>query len=311
MAQAPKTNMTIRGETHPIWPGPIHPQWHAAAAEKGYHVLARVKNKDNLALACKKCRGTFVCRHSVLTGFQPQCPNCKEARWIADAKVNRLTFVKRDEKDRHYGHFLVSCGHTKRLQFSRTKKVATEGGEIVCESCTIERYKREARAYGWELVGPDPEGDNDYRLYRHADGCGESCRVLIGNMKTQRFQCPSCGKGWSNEPSSIYFAEIDLGKRTVLKLGFSGNTYSRFEYQLFVRKVLPYRILAEIHFPTGRAALRAEKKVHKRLIERFPDGVVPHTVYRKHLKVKSEIYRPELRDAIFAELAEVERRLST
>ena len=310
MTQTSTTSMTIRGETHPIWPGPIHPQWHTAAAEKGYRVLARVKNKDNLALECKECQGTFVCRHSVLMAFQPQCPNCKEKRWRETGRRAGLEMLRRDPDHRKYAFYRLTCGHEVRRQFEIVERMARGETNVRCGICLHAREQAEAALAGWELIGPDPNGNDDYRLYRHAEGCGESCRVSTGNMKTQRFQCPSCGKGRSNEPSSIYFAEIDIGEETVLKLGYSNNTYSRFEYQLFVQKVLPYRILAEVHFATGRAALRAEKKIHKRLIERFPDGVVPHAVYRQHLKVKSEIYWPELRDAIFAELAEVEERVS-
>ncbi|WP_417809485.1 GIY-YIG nuclease family protein [Thioclava sp.] len=307
-APAPKT-LIIGDVEYPIYNGTIHAHWADAATAKGYRILARVKNKDHLALECATCGGVHISRHSVVLNANPECPHCIKARWRAKSNAAGLKMLRRDPKHRHYAFYRAPCGHELRRQFTFVERVAR--GEVAhrCEICLKHREQAEAKAQGWERIGADPKGKDNYRLYRHADGCGATARVARVNMQTGRFTCPGCGESWSTEPSYLYAMRFELKPgKFVIKLGYSRDPESRLQHQLARSRDLPRVLLRKIPMRSGRYAQLMEKRLHKRLERRYPAELVPRHEFINLLKVKSEIYRPNLETVILRELKRLERK---
>ncbi|KEO56658.1 GIY-YIG nuclease family protein [Thioclava indica] len=301
--------LTIRGEDLAIQPGQIHQRWRDAAEAKGYRVVARIKDKNNLALECTTCGGLHVCRYFVLQTFQPDCPNCIEARWRVTAELAGLKMLHRDLRHRHYAVYEAPCGHQIRRQFTFIERMARGETDARCETCHLERERDEARAQGWNLIGPDPQGDRNYRLYRHTDGCNAQARIARANMQTGRFTCPGCGESWATEPSYLYAMRFELEPgKFAIKVGFSRNPDSRLLHQLHRQPDLPRMLLKKVPIRSGRHAQRLEKRLHKWLVQRFPDTLIPPEEFTHLLKVKSELYRPGVETAVLSKLARIARK---
>ena len=309
MTQNTSGSLIIRGEELPIQPGKIHPKWHDAAKAKGYRVVARVKDKNTLALECETCGNVHASRYYVLMNFQPECPHCIEARWQETAREAGFELLRRDPQNRHYAFYRAPCGHEVRRQFGSVLRVARGVFGPECDACQEARDREDARARGWDLVGADPKGKANYRIYRHADGCGALSRITRGNMVTGSFTCPGCGEGWSTEPSYLYAMRFELqpGKHAV-KLGYSRIPESRLNYQLHRDPELPRELLCKVPMRTGRHAQRIEKRAHKWLTTQHPGMELPHSEFAAYLRVKSELYRAELEPVILRLLDRIARK---
>lgn len=309
MTQTNKTVLQIRGENHIVQPGQIHKRWSDAAESKGYRVVARVRDKNSLALECKTCGGLHVSRYYVLLNFQPGCPHCIEARWRETAKDAGVEFLRRDPKHRHYAFYRAECGHEIRRQFTFIERMARAEVEARCEICHHAREQEEAIQKGWELIGRDPKGDAQCRIYRHAEGCGTEARIFRNNMQTGRFTCPGCGENWSTGPSYLYAMKFALETGTeAVKVGFSRNPESRLKYQLHRNPDLPRELLLKVPMRSGRHAQRVEKRLHKWLATEFPDDLVPSEEFTDLLKVKSELYRAGLEATILRQMHRLQRK---
>ena len=301
---------TIRiGDTeYPVYDAPLPDTWVRAATEKGYRVAARVIDRYHVALACALCGALNKTHAFTLRQNQPVCKGCQFARRQAEAQWVGLVYVGRDPDDPHYGRYRVTeCGHEVRRQFELIKRVLDGATAVRCEICHRVREQEEARDRGWRLVRPDPDGDPNYRLYVHEDGCGTTQRIARANMQTGRFACRVCSDVWTAEPSALYLMAFSPpARRPVLKLGMSRDPESRMRYQLGLPDHVEARILRTVPMETGRAALIEEKRLHGVLRRNYPEAVVPPEEFADYLRVVSEIYDVSLEPVILGLLDRVE-----
>lgn len=293
--------------------GKVPASWVTRAEELGYRALGKVRNRMYTALECSVCGTVNIVHREVLMNSRPRCTGCLTARQQAEAETAGLELLHRDGADRHYAFYRASCGHVLRRQISRIAKIAKTEAEVLgvrCEVCLIDTMKAEARIQGWELIGPDPDGDANYRLYRHSS-CGHEQRVARVNMCSGRFQCTACGKKWPSAESAIYLLRFFLpGVGEVVKLGFSRDPWSRQQYQLGFSTENDCRIERIVAVPTGHQALIEEKKMHQKLRRSFPQTIVGREALAGQVSVVTEVYRAEISPAIYALLDALEARLS-
>lgn len=279
---------------YPTFPLTIHAHWRETAASKGFDILKRIRDRYHLLLACRACGATHVSKLFVLMNNQPLCPHCIELRWQADAKAAGLQWAGRDPESRHHGFYIADCSHRLRRQFELVKRAAEGICDLRCELCHSRKEQEEAAARGWELIGPDPDGDPNYRLYRHLE-CGHSQRVARANMQTERFGCGGCGENWPAAPSHLYAMQFKLLNGALLvKLGFSRNPDSRLRHQLMKDHSVDAQILKTVRMASGQLALQTEKRLHARLKDAFPDSIAPPDLYSGSINVRSEIYFAEV-----------------
>jgi hypothetical protein len=197
-----------------------------------------------------------------------------------------------------------------RRQCELIRRVRDGKTGIKCEVCIVAREQREARAHGWDRVGPDPAGNPDHRLYRHR--CGNVQRIARINMRHGQCDCARCGESWSSKPSVIYLARLSLPglDSDVVKLGYSARPAKRFKHQLGLPRSACVRFLRLLEMPSGHAACAAEKAANARLARDFTDLVVPQTLYHGLINVRSEIYWPGLRPVIEAALDRISGQTS-
>lgn len=299
-------NNTSIPDTAPTFPQTLQSNWIAAAQAKGFDLVCRVQDRYHLLLRCQACGAEHASRINVVRDHQPLCPHCIEARWRADAEAAGLTWLGRDPESRHHGLYQAECGHEARRQFEFVKRVAAGTTDLRCETCHQAAEKAEAEARGWELIGVDPEGDPNYRLYRH-QACAHQQRIARANMQSGRFTCSVCGEGWAAAPSFLYAMQFKLpAGAKLVKLGFSRDPKSRLHYQLKRRPDLEAQILRTVAMQSGHSALCTEKRLHAQLKAQHPDLIIPPERYQDWLRVRSEIYCAQLTANVLALLDEVE-----
>lgn len=284
----------------------IPDSWSAAAVAKGFRIDRRVRDRYHVVLACETCGAQTVSRAFNVMSARPRCGGCGQGRIEELARAAGLIFLGRDPEDHKYGRFRARCGHALRRQFELIERAALGVTGVRCGICHTAREAVEARAQGWTLAGPDPEGDRNYRLYRH--GCGRVQRIARGNMQSGRLDCAGCGEGWAAKPSVIYLAQIDLpdsGLR-VLKLGYSSNPQHRFRYQLGLPPDATVEMLRLLPMPTGHAACSDERRANTLLAKCYPEAVVPVAAYGREINVVSEIYYPSLLPVLHQVLDRIE-----
>lgn len=304
----PRT-LTISGKTHPVWAQPIPLAWRKIAATKGFDIAARIEDRYHLALRCHDCGGLTRVKAFTLRVCQPICQPCLQARRKATAQAAGLTFLRRDPDDTQYAWYRMQCGHEVRRQFGRAQKVANGAHGLRCQDCHARTEQDEARSHGWELVGPDPEGDANYRLYRHAQGCGQVQRIARGNLQTGRFDCRHCGAHWPAAPNTIYLMRFTLPDGgVVVKLGHARKPHSRLRHQLLRDRTLPAELLRIVPVESGHLACRLEKRLHAQLRRDVPGAVVPRKRFTMVLKVTSEIYEDWLLEYLQRQLDRIAAR---
>lgn len=301
---------TISGTPIPIYPGELMPHWIAAANAKGYDIVSRIIDRFHLALRCRLCGAVIKVRLFTLMSAQPLCPACVQAGWISTAKAACLTYLGRCPDDRHYAFYEAPCGHTLRRQLEIVGRVAGGDTGVRCDICHKENEQNDAKAQGWTLIGPDPDGDANYRSYQHTD-CGHVQRIARVNIQTGRVSCGGCGEQWPAAPSKLYAMQFVLPtSRRLVKVGYSNNPASRLYHQLSRNPDMPRTILRTVPVASGQMAIRLEKALHRKLRDEHPDAVVAPEVYRGQIKVKSEIYDASLTSKILAELDYIANRLA-
>lgn len=303
------TTMTINTMLWPIYTGTIKPDWINAARAKGFKIVARIVNRLHLALECGRCGHVNKVRLYTLTSAQPLCENCIDEPRRKDAQAAGMMYLCQDPSNRHYGIYQLKCGHEVRRQFVLIKRVVAGATSVRCETCHAAAEAAEAASLGWNLLGPDPDGNANYRLYRHTD-CGHEQRIARANLQSQRFSCGNCGVDWPAAPSYIYAMRFTLvNGRELIKAGFSGNPWSRLNHQLKLDPNMPSAILRTVAVPTGHEAIRLEKSLHAELRRVHPDSVVDSASYRDQIRVTSEIYDGSLTETILAHLNKIEAQI--
>lgn len=291
----------------PVVDIPLPPHWSEIARSKGYEIAARVRDHLHLALRCTRCDTVSLARVFTLRTAQPLCPTClRTARTRAAADAG-AEFRRRDPEDTRYAVYALPCGHEVRRQFGLIARAAAGETGLRCDTCHARRLDEEAKRHGWSLHGPDPKGDQCYRLYAHAAGsCGHVQRIARANMISGRFNCAHCGEGWASAESAIYLMDFELpGYGLVVKLGFSRSPNSRLDYQLRGHPDLAATLLRVVPMASGRLALRTERRMHAELRTTHPEAVVPPAAYRGLIRVGSEVYAASFQPAIEAMLDRV------
>jgi hypothetical protein len=301
----PKSPTPIRGV---LFDGPIHTHWQAIAQSKGFTIAARVEDRYHVELRCDVCQGITKTKLFTLRTAQPICAPCLAAKQTATARAAGLELLERDPTDRHYAFFRAGCGHVLSRQFALIEKVAAGETGVRCEICLREKHANVAEAQGWTLIGGDPSGRVDYRLYRHKN-CGAEQPVSLGNMTTDRFDCGTCGEAWPAAPSNVYLMRFDLEDiGPCLKPGFSRKPKSRLKHQLQSGEEPNGELLRVVAMPSGQAAIIEEKAAHKHIKTKAPHTIVPRHLFEGQLRVRSEIYTMEAWDLIMSMLDDIERR---
>ena len=276
----------------PIFPGPVHQHWAETASDKGFQIIARIEDRYHFAVKCNTCKRLFKTKLFVLMNNQPLCEHCLTDTRKRAAQKAGLEFLRRDPTNRHYAHYkILTCGHEIQRQFELVERVSQGLAGLRCGICHDAAERFEAERAGWFLIGPDPDGDPNYRSYKHGENCGHVQRIARANMQTGRFSCAACSGLWSSEPSYLYLMRFRVsGGVTVLKLGFSRDPKSRLHHQLRGRHDQPCALLQIVPVATGHEAICIEKSLHRYLKRNYPDKVIEPWRYAGVINVKSEIY---------------------
>ncbi|WP_299648466.1 hypothetical protein [uncultured Tateyamaria sp.] len=295
----------IDGRAVPVFPKPIPIRWRDAAETKGFHLIARAKDRLHVVLACKICGKPTLKRISVVLGHNPECPHCITARRKAAAATVGAEFVARDPKgDRHYGVYRLACGHTDRRQHHRVEAAASGGHALSCEICLNERHAAEAEAQDWQLIGPSVRKNASYREYEHV--CGHRQDVSVANMRSGDVDCAGCGESWTSKPSRLYILSFKLPGLDVIKLGFSSNPEFRMRQVQFDPTNTEGKVQRVVEIETGHRAICVEKALHSHIKAHRPDLIVPPELFRERIRTTSEIYHSHARSYISALLDAVE-----
>ena len=299
------------------YPRPVPDEWHLMAAEKGFRIARRVRDRLHLALECVSCGAQTAQKVFTLRTAQPACGGCRAEARDQSASAAGFTFLRRDRLDRHYALYRLPCGHEVRRQIHRVDLIAEadppEGRKgYHCPVCHTEHLAATAASRGWQLIGADTKGDANYRLYGHADnGCGHVQRVAIANMETGRFSCEACGECWSSAPSAIYLSRFRVpGVGTQVKLGMSRDPVSRHRHQLKLRPGTEVELLTIVPMETGKAALKVEQALHKQMLTAHPHLVTPPEDLADWIGVSSEVYAAEAERILRRMLEELEDELA-
>jgi transcription elongation factor Elf1 len=290
---------------------PIPETWARLATEKGFRITRRVHDRYHIALECLRCGAETIQKAFNLRTAMPRCGECVETRLHNMAKAAGLHFKGRCEDNHQYGLYDAPCGHQVRRQFGFVERIAR--GEVAarCDTCLAERHDREAAVWDWALVGPDPDGHANYRLYRHKT-CGHEQRHAQVNMAWGQIDCASCGTTWAARPSYIYLLSITIKQSGLqfLKLGHSKHPEKRFRHQLGLAKTTQVDVLRVVAMPNGNTACSAEKRTHAELRRRIPEAVLPLERFAGHINVISEIYAPAAEGVIQALLDRIEAEVT-
>lgn len=302
---SPEMMTTFQG-TFPLFPKAPLPHWAGAARDKGFDIAGRICDRLHVALRCRDCGMLNKTRIFTLMSAQPLCHACIESTHRENAANVDHDYLQRDNDHRHYAIYRAPCGHEVRRQFELVKRVAAGKTGIRCDICHAEIEAAEARARGWALIGPDPDGDPNYRLYRH-DDCQHEQRIARANMQTGRLACGGCSKAWPAAGSYIYVMAFTLATgRDVVKVGFSRDPESRLAYQLQRDPEMPCSLVRKMPIVSGQRAIRAEKGVHRTLKTDHPESIVHRSAWNGQIRVKSEIYDAALLPVITRLLDEIE-----
>lgn len=293
------------------YPGQTRRDWYQFADQKGFRIHSRIRDRLHLALECHDCGALTAHKLYTLRSAQPRCGGCAEAAHMAQAAAAGLTFLQRRDKDRHYATYRAACGHTVHRQFEFVERVAARLTDINCGRCQVQRENAEAKRQGWHRKSRDPQGNPNYRIYRHH--CGHEQRIARVNMAWGQCKCARCGTAWNARASYIYLLRIEVSeaKLHVLKLGFSRTPVKRFRHQLGLPRSAQVELIRTLQMRTGHDACAAEKAAHAELARSLPDAVVPTPVYAGVLNVVSEIYFPSAFDAIMAAMNRIEAQSTT
>jgi hypothetical protein len=293
---------------HVTYPRPVPQTWHAIAAQKGFRVHSRVRDRYHLALECRDCGGLTAHKVYTLRTARPRCGACAEAALAKTARAAGLVFLRRAQTDHQYGLYRASCGHVVRRQFELVERIAAGRTHLRCAKCLVAREEAEARRRGWMRLGRDPRGGPNYRLYRHH--CGHIQRVARVNMAWGQCRCAACGGAWIARPSFIYLIRIAIAEQglELLKLGFSKHPVKRLRHQLGLPRGTKAELIRVLPIATGHDACTQERAAHATLRRRFPEAVVPLETIAGVLNVRSEVYAPQIFDEIMRLMDGIEAR---
>jgi len=290
----PRRSQDLPADIWASYPAPIPAAWTRIAAQKGYRIHRRIRDRYHIALECPVCGAHTACKVFNLRTAQPRCGGCATTGQHRLAKAAGLVLLERDPLDRHYGIFRARCGHIVRRQFAFVDRIERGTTELRCETCLVAREQNEALRHGWTRLGPDPQNNPNYRLYQHT--CGHTQRVATANMRWGQCDCAKCGGTWGARPSFLYLAQIHFPHDglTVVKFGYSAHPKKRFWHQLGLPKSAEVTFLRLVAMPSGHAACSVERPANTALARTHPDAVVPPALYAGMINVVSEIYWPEL-----------------
>lgn len=290
-----------------IYDGDIHQHWRDRAAEMGFTIKARVRDRYHVALQCAECGELTAHKIYALRTSIVRCEYCAHQKRLALSKAAGLEFLGRDPKNRHYALYKKSdCGHVLRRNTVSVGRIAARIFDAQCEECQRQREASEADEFGWKWIERDP-GNPSYRFYEHE--CGNQQRIAVANMRNGECDCAQCGQSWTSKKSHLYIFRISFPKikKTVLKFGYSSRPNKRLRLQLGLDDDAKSKILRTAPITNGHTAQRFEKTEHVRLANGFPEMVIHKKEYGDLLNVCSEIYDPALLNELNAIFDRVEQ----
>ena len=307
MSRSTIPTMTFGNRRCVIAPGPIHPHWQKIAGDKGFDIIARIRDRYHLGLRHHACGRDMIAKLYTLRTAAPLCPHCLNDRRRELCDGAGVTFIAPARP--HYLRIRLPCGHEAERQQAFLERVKAGQTEIRCGSCLEARLKAEAEEHGWTLLGPDPNGVRSHRLYRHV--CGHVQRVAMANMQTGRFTCHGCAGAWTTDPSHIYLMRFILRSgRIAVKVGFSRNPWSRLRHQLVTDRDQDAALIRVVAVPTGHQALRHEKRLHMTLRTLFPGAELDRAEFASEVRVLSELYCGSIEPEVNALLDDIELRIA-
>lgn len=291
MPKTPDTQILVDGTLYTKQDRPILDHWQTTAAEKGFVVVARARDRYTLVVRCRACDQLSLKKRNVVVDHNPDCHICiRTRRETATASLGATCLGPDPQGNRHYGVFKLACGHIVRRQFERVEDAAAGGDALGCETCLEQRYADEASKIGWNLVGPASDGRAGYRQYQH--DCDHLQNITVGNMFWGDCDCAGCGESYTSKPSKIYLFAIDLPGLPVLKLGYSSTPDKRLRHQLGITAGTQTQILREVSMPTGHLAELEERTAHRILLLQHPDWIIPKAIFGERINTQGEIYHP-------------------
>lgn len=302
----PARTIIVAGRSYRVYDAEIPEIWQEIALEKGYEIVARVRDRFHLVLRHDLCGAEMISKVYTLRTAEPGCPTCLDEKRRDLCRAAGVTYLRRGDHP-NYFHILLPCGHEASRQQELLERVRNGATAIRCDECLRERLEAVAQGRGWALIGADPDGDPNYRFYRH--DCGHLQRVAVANMSTGRFACGGCSEGWTRDKSYIYAMRFVLKNgRDAIKVGFSRDPRSRLRHQLITERDQYARLIRTIAVPSGGVAIRWEKGLHLALCRQFPEAVLHRSEFSSEVKVVSELYCASIEPEIMCLLDQIEMR---
>ena len=178
-------------------------RWKADAQAQGWELVRKVDGgyveyrhiqKDN----GDPCGGVQKVRAAEMRKGSVRCSGCQDPliRWKADAEAQGWELVRKvDSMRAEYRHPQKDngdpCGASQEVSACNMRK-----GAVRCSGCQdpLIRWKADAQAQGWELVGREKAGYAEYRHIQKETGepCGAVQVADVAQMRRGTVRCGGC-----------------------------------------------------------------------------------------------------------------------
>jgi len=267
------------------------------AAQAGLEIIGKQEKDYIYKLPCGHSK--VISGKCVRSGGW-RCIECYEEKIKQAAFEFGFEYLGESSNGPHYRLCrVISCGHLKNVQIHDITSRPRKG---VCKECIEAKHKDEATLADLELVGMSDNGNPNYRKYR-TNCCNTEHDLMVTHVRRNSYTCPSCGNSHLDNYSDLYLYKMTNGDFSWLKLGFSNNVLRRLvEYDLV--KGTDSVLLKTTRLPTGRLAIKTEKKIHSK----FKRDKLDSNEMRKYFNVSgfNECYPLEMLDILLEELEKVE-----
>ena len=190
------------------------------------------------------------------------------------------------------------------------REAGSAGGLPPCPACREDHYRAVALPC-WNLVGPDPDGDPELRLYRHPmDGEErvvaplEMYRKLVRPAWIEADTPPDPVPPRHPVISGIYLLAVETAIGPALKVGHSCDVIRRAE-AFGDATAWPSDV---VQLPRRDVRAYEERELHRSLVSDHPDLVLTPEQIGRRLPCVSEVYRPEAKDIVIAAFREIAAR---
>lgn len=225
------------------------------ADELGYVVLDTDENLTySFTAKCKTCGNVEVKKADRIS----RCSNCMVISWKENAIKQGCEFIRHSSPSRSI--YRLQCGHEQEIPDAKMRD-----GIFRCKICHETMLVKDAEACGAKIHLDDHRMVGTSSKYAYTLKCGCRQYVRRDSVLRGRIYCEKCDDVFYKEPNSIYLLKVHREDDSWLKLGVSFDIERRKEeYGLGDVEIV---LLKTVSFPTGFAAIKEEKKLHKSLKE--------------------------------------------